>query len=88
MNAPVEARQVRQIARYAIVLLAGALAGVRIVSAGKAWQQYLSWRERDPSGAHAYLTFAQVDAAIAVISISLASLVWWLLRSPAPIPRR
>ena len=77
----------RHIVRYGIVLLAGALAGVRIVSAAQAWQQYLSWRERDPSGADAYLTFAQVDAAIVVISVSLAGLVWWLLRSPAPTPR-
>jgi hypothetical protein len=76
----------RHIARYAVVLLAAALAGVRIVSATQAWQQYLSWRERDPSGADAYLTFAQVDAAIVVISISLAGLVWWLLRSPAQAP--
>jgi hypothetical protein len=86
MNAPVNLRQMRQIARYAVVLLAAALAGDRIVSAAQAWQQYLSWRERDPSGADAYLTFAQVDAAIVVISISLAALVWRLLRSPAQAP--
>jgi hypothetical protein len=83
MNPPV---QMRRIARYAVVLLAGALAGVRMVSAAQAWQQYLSWRERDPSGADAFLTFAQVDAAIVVVAISLAGLVWWLLRSPAPAP--
>jgi hypothetical protein len=76
----------RLFARYAVVLLAGALAGVRIVSATQAWQQYLSWRERDPSGADAFLTFAQVDTAIVVVAISLAGLVWWLLRSPAPAP--
>jgi hypothetical protein len=86
MNAPINLRQMRHIARYAVVLLAAALAGVRIVSATQAWQQYLSWRERDPSGVDAYLTFAQVDAAIVVISISLAGLVWWLLRSPAQAP--
>jgi hypothetical protein len=83
MNPPV---QMRRIVRYAVVLLAGALAGVRMVSAAQAWQQYLSWRERDPSGADAFLTFAQVDAAIVVVAISLAGLVWWLLRSPAAAP--
>jgi len=76
----------RQIVRFAVVLLAGALAGVRIVSAAEAWQQYLSWRERDPSGAAAYLTFAEVDVAIVVVAISLAGLLWWLLRSPARAP--
>lgn len=86
MNAPVEMRQLRHIVRYAVVLLAGALAGVRIVGAAQAWQQYLSWRERDPSGAAAYLTFAQVDVAIVVVAVSLAGLVWWLLRSPARAP--
>ena len=83
MSPPLQLRYMRHIARYAVVLLASAFAGVRIVSAAQAWQQYLAWRERDPSGADAYLTFAQVDAAIVVISISLAGLVWWLLRSPA-----
>ena len=86
MSAPVEIRHIRSIVRYGVVLLAGAIAGVRIVGAAQAWQQYLSWRERDPSGADAYLTFAQVDAGIVVVSISLAGLVWWLLRSPARAP--
>jgi hypothetical protein len=82
----VEIRQMRQIVRFAVVLLAGALAGVRIVSAAQAWQQYLSWRERDPSGAAAYLTFAEIDVAIVVVAITLAGLIWWLLRSPARAP--
>ena len=76
----------RLFARYAVVFLAGALAGVKVVSAAQAWQEYVSWRERDPSGAAAYLTFAQVDVAIAAVAISLAGLVWWLLRSPARAP--
>jgi hypothetical protein len=82
MNPPVQIQQMRLIARYAVVLLAGALAGTKIVSAAQAWQQYLSWRQRDPSGAAAYLSFAQVDVAIAVVAVSMAGLVWWLLRSP------
>jgi hypothetical protein len=83
MNPPVHIQQMRLIARCAVVLLAGALAGVKMVSAAQAWQQYLWWREGDPSGAAAYLTFAEVDVAIAVVAVSLAGLVWWLLRSPA-----
>ena len=83
MNPPV---QMRRIARYAVVLLAGALTGTKIVSAAQAWQQYLSWRDRDPSGAAAYLTFAEVDVAIALVAVSLAGLIWWLLRSPAGAP--
>ena len=86
INAPLEIRQMRHIVRYGVVLLAGALAGVRLVGAVQAWQQYLSWRDKDPSGAAAYLTFAQVDAGIVVVAISLAALVWWLLRSPARAP--
>jgi hypothetical protein len=76
----------RHIVRYGVVLIAGAIAGVRIVGAAEAWRQYLSWRETDPSGADAYLTFAQVDLGIVVVAISLAGLVWWLLRSPARAP--
>jgi hypothetical protein len=86
VNAWVETHNIRRLARYVVVLLAGALAGVRIVSAAQAWQQYLLWREWDPSGAAAYRTFAQVDASIVVVSLSLAALVWWLLRSRAQAP--
>ncbi len=70
----------RSSVRYGVVLLAGIIAGSRTVSAVQAWQQYRLWRERDPSGADAYRTFAQVDTGIALLSLAVAVLIWWLLR--------
>lgn len=70
----------RSVVRHVAVLLAGILAGGRTASAIRAWQQWRLWRERDPSGAEASLTFAQVDGAIAGGSLVLAVLIWWLLR--------
>ena len=66
------------------MLLAGIVAGSRCVSAWTALQRYREWRERDPSGAEASLTFAQVDLAIAGVCLAIAGLVWWLLRPRAP----
>ena len=63
-----------------MALTGGIFAGGRAIQAVQSWQQYRVWRERDPSGAASYLTFAQVDVAVAVVSILLAALVWWLLR--------
>jgi hypothetical protein len=70
----------RRLGRYGLVLVAGIIAGGRTVSAIQAWQQWRIWRERDPSGADAYRTFAEVDIAIAVLSLGVAVLIWWLLR--------
>jgi hypothetical protein len=75
---------VKSVARYATVVLAGIVAGSNTVSALQSWQQYRLWRERDPSGADASLTFAQLDLAVAGLSLAIAALVWWLLR---PKPR-
>jgi hypothetical protein len=75
MNFPV-----RNAIRYAIVLVAGIIAGGRAVSALEAWQQWRRWRDRDPSGADAYRAFAQVDTVIAVLTLAVAVLIWWLLR--------
>jgi hypothetical protein len=83
MKNSVQIQSARHILRYGVVLLAGLLAGMRGVSAVQAWQEYLSWRVRDPSGADAFLSFAKADATIAVLGISLAALVWWLLRPPS-----
>jgi hypothetical protein len=77
------APSLRRLARYGTVLLAGFLAGSRCVSAWASLQQYREWRERDPSGAEASLTFAQVDLAIAGLCLAIAGLVWWLLRPRA-----
>lgn len=63
--------------------MTGFLAGGRVISALQSWQEYRVWRERDPSAADAYLTFARIDAAVAILSLSIAGLVWWLLR-PGP----
>lgn len=70
----------RRLLRYGIVLVAGIVAGYRCVSAWVAWQQYREWRERDPSGAEAMLTFAQVDLVVAALCLAIAALLWWLLR--------
>ena len=71
---------VRAALRAGLVLLLGVIAGSRLVSAWVGWQAYQEWRGRDPSGADASLTFAEVDLAIAALSIAGAWLAWWLLR--------
>jgi hypothetical protein len=70
----------RKVARYGLVLLAGIMAGGRVVGAYQAWQQWRLWRGRDPSLAEATLTVAEVDLVIAVLWLGVASLIWWLLR--------
>jgi hypothetical protein len=70
----------RNVFRYGAVVLAGIIAGSRTVSAYQAWQQWRLWRLRDPSGAEASLTFAEVDLAIAALCLGIAGLIWWLLR--------
>ena len=67
-------------ARYVAVLLAGFIAGGRIVSAIHAWREWHTWTERDPSGADASRTFFMVDMAIVALTLSIAGLIWWLLR--------
>jgi hypothetical protein len=71
---------VRGAIRAGLVLLLGVFAGSRLVSAWVGWQAYQEWRGRDPSGAGASLTFAEVDLAVAVLGIAGAWLAWWLLR--------
>jgi hypothetical protein len=73
-----------QWARYVTVLLAGFVAGGRIVSAIHAWREWHTWAERDPSGADAYRTFFMVDLGIVVLTLSIAGLIWWLLH-PRPL---
>ena len=71
---------VRAAARATVVLLLGVVAGSRLVGAWFWWRQYLAWRNQDPSGADASLTFAEFDVAVAVLSIAGAWLVWWTFR--------
>jgi hypothetical protein len=70
----------RDVIRVALVLLLGIIAGSRAVSAWSGWRAYQEWRGRDPSGADASLTFAEVDLAVAALSLAGAWLAWWLLR--------
>ena len=69
-----------QTIRYAVVLLTGFIAGVRAVDAARSWNQWQSWTLRDPSAAEAYRTFFLMSAATALVSLTIAGLVWWLLR--------
>jgi hypothetical protein len=66
--------------RYAVVLVTGIIAGGRVVDAAQAWSEARRAAVTDPSAADAYRTFALVDGAIALCSLAIAGLVWWLLR--------
>ena len=75
-----------QAVRYVVVLLTGFIAGSRSVDAVRSWQEWHTWAARDPSGAEAYRTFFLVNLSVALLSLSIAGLVWWLLR-PKNQPR-
>ena len=66
--------------RYIVVLVAGFIAGNHTADAVRAWREWHSWAGQDPSGAEAYRTFFLVSTSVAVLSLSIAGLVWWLLR--------
>jgi hypothetical protein len=70
--------------RYALVSIAGIVAGDRIAEAIRAWQEWHRWMGRDPSGSDAYRTFFLVNATAALLSIGLAALLWHLLRPRRP----
>jgi hypothetical protein len=72
-----------QIVRYLIVLITGFIAGSRTVDAARSWREWHTWATQDPSGADAYRTFFLVNSAVALLSLSIAGLVWWLLRPSA-----
>lgn len=76
---------ITQAARYAVVLLGGFLAGGRIVSAMRAWREWHTWENADPSGADAYRTFFLMDVGVLALTVVIAGFVWWLLR---PLPPR
>jgi hypothetical protein len=76
-----------QVIRYLVVLVTGFIAGSRSVDAARSWQEWHSWVAQDPSGAQAYRTFFLVNLAVALLSLSIAGLVWWLLR-PQPSRNR
>jgi hypothetical protein len=73
-----------QTIRYLVVLVTGYIAGSRTVDAARSWQEWHSWAGADPSGAEGYRSFFLGNAAVALISLSIAGLVWWLLRPRVP----
>ena len=70
--------------RYGLVLIAGMLAGNRVVEAVRAWREWHTWAGRDASGSEAYRTFFLVNTTAALLSIGLAALLWHLLRPRRP----
>jgi hypothetical protein len=75
----------KNIVRSCVALLAGIIAGGRAVGAVHSLQQYYAMRMTEPSRAEPYLTVATYDLSIVALSVTLAGLVWWLLRlSSAP----
>jgi hypothetical protein len=72
-----------QTIRYAVVLLTGFIAGSRTVDAARSWREWHAWSLQDASGADAYRTFFLVNMAVAILSLCIAGLVWWLLRPGA-----
>jgi uncharacterized membrane-anchored protein YitT (DUF2179 family) len=69
-----------QTIRDIVVLITGFLAGSRLVQALRSWQEWHRWDVQDPSGADAYRSFFLVNMAVAITSLMIAGLVWWLLR--------
>ena len=72
--------------RSGVVLAGGFVAGDTVVGAFQALRHAREVAATDPSGADLYRTTAELDAGIALASVCLAALVWWLLRDP-PGPR-
>ena len=70
--------------RYGLVLIAGMLAGNRVVEAVRAWREWHAWVGADASGSEAYRTFFLVNTTAALLSIGLAALLWYLLRPRRP----
>ena len=66
-----------------MVLVTGFIAGGRSVDAVQAWQNWQTRAAQDPSAADAYRGFFLTDTAVALLSLSIAGLVWWLLKPKA-----
>ena len=69
-----------QVIRYLVVLITGFIAGSRAVEAVRSWREWHTWAAQDPSGADAYRSFFLVNTAVALLSLAIAGLVWWLLK--------
>lgn len=69
--------------RYVVVLLTGFIAGGRIVGAAQSWMEWQRWSVLVPSSAGAYRHLFLENTAVALVSLTIAALVWWLLRPRA-----
>jgi hypothetical protein len=69
-----------QFVRHLVVLFTGFLAGSRAIAAGQSWREWRHHLVQDPVSADAYRSYFLTDVAIAVLSLAIAGLVWWLLR--------
>jgi hypothetical protein len=76
-------RRTVQALRYLVVLLTGLIAGSRLVGAVQSWMEGQHWSARDLSSAGAYRQLFLENTAMALLSLSIAALVWWLLRPRA-----
>ena len=75
-----------QVLRYIVVLLAGFLAGSRVVDAAQTWREWRVAATASPNAAELHGYFLR-DLGIAVLSLAIAALIWWLLR-PASSTRK
>jgi hypothetical protein len=75
-----------QVLRYIVVLLAGFLAGSRVVDAAQTWREWRVAAAASQNAAELHGYFLR-DLGIAVLSLAIAALIWWLLR-PAGSSRK
>jgi hypothetical protein len=69
-----------QAIRYLVVLLTGFIAGSRTMGAAQSWMEWQRWSPREASSAAAYRQLFLENTAMALLSLTIAALVWWLLR--------
>ena len=69
--------------RYVVVLVAGFLAGSRVVDAVQTWREWrIAGAAGSPAAAELYDYFLR-DLGVTALSLALAALIWWLLRPAA-----
>jgi hypothetical protein len=66
--------------RHLVVLVTGFLAGSRAVAAALSWRDWHRAGVLDPVAAANYRQDFLTDLAVAVLSLLIAGLVWWLMR--------
>lgn len=76
-----------QAVRYVVVLVAGFLAGSRVVDAAQTWREWrLALTAGSPTAVDLHNYFLR-DLGVTALSLALAALIWWLLR-PAAASRK